>query len=220
MAGGTTSGNLIVETAHAIEAMIVAGEYVSGDKLTEKALVERLGVSRGTVREALRKLESAGLLEIHDNRGAYVRAHTFKEVLEIFDLRCELTGYAARQLAESGDPHTIALLDRLMAEMTATVEANDGKAYYAQNLAFHDALMQGSGNERAALLYSSLVREAHLHRNMQFSTPGALQRSHREHKAIVDAIHDGNSKLAESVARAHVSNGKMRFIASFGFKSG
>lgn len=212
-------GNLIVETALAIEAMIVSGDFVSGDKLTEKTLIERLGVSRGTVREALRKLESAGLLEIHDNRGAYVRAHSFKEVLEIFDLRCELTGYAARLLAENGDPEALRELDALMLAMDEVVQANDSKTYYAQNLKFHDALMSGSGNQRAAALYASLVREAHLHRNMQFSTPAALLRSHREHRAIVDALHEGNAKLAEAVARAHVNNGKMRFIASFGFKA-
>jgi DNA-binding GntR family transcriptional regulator len=214
----STGGNLISDTAHAIEALIVNGEYSSGDKLTEKALVERLGVSRGTVREALRKLESAGLLDIHGNRGAYVRTHSIREVLEIFDLRCELTGYAARLLADLGEAEPISELERLLEEMEETVRSGDGKQYYTQNLAFHDALMRGSGNKRAADLYASLVREAHLHRPMQFSSPPALQRSHREHRQILDAVREGNAKQAEAIARAHVLNGKMRFISSFGGK--
>lgn len=200
--------------------MIIAGDYLSGDKLTEKSLVERLGVSRGTVREALRKLESAGLLEIHDNRGAYVRSHSLKEVLEIFDLRCELTGYAARNLAENGDAETLAALEKLVADMELTVQNNDSKSYYVQNLQFHDLLMRGSGNNRAVALYAAMVRESHLHRNTQFATLAAMMRSQREHRAIFEAVREGNAKQAETVARTHVANGKMRFISSFGLKTG
>lgn len=214
----STAGNLIAEAAQAIEAMIISGQFVSGDKLTEKSLVERLGVSRGTVREALRKLESAGLLEIHDNRGAFVRTHSFKEVLEIFDLRAELTGYATRLLAENGERETLEELQQLVDSMDGTVEKGDLPEYYDLNLKFHETLMRGGGNKRAVVLYGSLVREAHLHRTMQLSTPASLLRSQREHKAILSAIKDGNVRQAESLARAHVLDGKMRYIASFGFK--
>lgn len=209
-------GNLIAEIAHAVEMMIVDGELAGGDKLSEKSLVERFGVSRGTAREALRKLESFGLIDIRDNRGASVRRHSLKEVLDIFDLRCELTAYAARQVAEHGEPATIAALENLVAAMEDTLRRDDNKAYYLQNMAFHETLMEGSGNSRACALYAALVREAHLHRPMQLSTAAAMQRSHREHGAILDALRQGNARQAEQLARTHVANGKMRYIAAYG----
>src|SRR5207237_5672406 len=73
-----------------IERAILAGEYQPGSKLIEATLAERMGVSRGPVREAFRMLEEAGLVRNEKNRGVFVRAIAIEEALEIYDLRAVL----------------------------------------------------------------------------------------------------------------------------------
>jgi DNA-binding GntR family transcriptional regulator len=212
----TKAGHLSEDVAKKIEMLIVDGRFGSGDKLTEKALMAQFAVSRGTVREALRRLEGDGLVSIKENRGAFVRTHSLKEALDMYDLRCELTAYAARLVATVGTAETVERLEALVARMKGVAAAGDCGTYYMLNLEFHDTLMKGSGNQRAVQIYDQLVREAHLHRPMQLTTSAALWRSQEEHGEIVEAIREGDAKRADAAARAHVTNGKLRFVSGFG----
>src|SRR5512145_3028070 len=83
-----------------IERMILAGEIGPGAKLTEAWLSERLGVSRGPIREAFRMLEEAGLVRQEKNRGVFVRDIPLEEALEIYDLRAAMDELVGRRLAE------------------------------------------------------------------------------------------------------------------------
>ena len=83
----------------AIERLIHSGDLAPGDKLTEMALAERLGVSRGPVREAFRVLEEAGLVQLEKNRGVFVREVSLHEALEIFDMRAMMEAHVGATLA-------------------------------------------------------------------------------------------------------------------------
>src|SRR5580693_8188092 len=89
-------GSLAVFVERAVAHWIFKGELSAGQKLTEQDIAERLGVSRGPVREALRALADAGLLQIEQNRGAYVRKIDFEEAVEIHDVYSALEELAAR----------------------------------------------------------------------------------------------------------------------------
>jgi DNA-binding GntR family transcriptional regulator len=82
-----------------IERAILAGEYEPGSKLIEATLAEKMGVSRGPVREAFRMLEEAGLVRTEKNRGVFVRDIPIDEAVEIFDLRAAMDELVGRQLA-------------------------------------------------------------------------------------------------------------------------
>jgi len=87
-----------------IERAILVGEYEPGCKLIEAALAEKMGVSRGPVREAFRMLEEAGLVRNEKNRGVFVRDIPIEEAIEIFDLRAAMDELVGRQLARNISP--------------------------------------------------------------------------------------------------------------------
>ena len=95
------SSSLTTLVQQEIERAILVGEFTPGTKLTEAAIADRLGVSRGPVREAFRMLEEAGLLRNEKNRGVFVRDIPIDEAVEIFDLRAAMDELVGRQLARS-----------------------------------------------------------------------------------------------------------------------
>jgi len=90
-----------------IERMILDGEIGPGSKLTEAWLSERLGVSRGPIREAFRMLEESGLVRQEKNRGVFVRDIPLEEALEIYDLRAAMDELVGRRLAETITPEQL-----------------------------------------------------------------------------------------------------------------
>ena len=98
------SSSLTTVVQQEIERAILAGEYEPGAKLIEATLADKMGVSRGPVREAFRMLEEAGLLRNEKNRGVFVRAIPIEEAMEIFDLRAAMDQMVGRQLAASITP--------------------------------------------------------------------------------------------------------------------
>src|SRR5262249_59888389 len=90
-----------VDVERAVAQWILTGELSGGKKRTEQEVAARLGVSRGPVREALRALAEAGLLQIEPNRGAFVRKVDFKEAIEIHDVYSALEELAARSATRS-----------------------------------------------------------------------------------------------------------------------
>lgn len=147
-----------------VERLILTGELAPGERINEQHLAARLRVSRGPVREALRGLEKARLVEAKVNRGVYVRELSVEQALEISEMRGLLTGYACARLAASSTAEQRARLAQLIETMAAAIAAGDAPAYYEHNLAFHDALMDYAGNARAKEMYDALVKESHLSR--------------------------------------------------------
>jgi DNA-binding GntR family transcriptional regulator len=94
------SNSLASVVQQEIERAILAGEYAPGSKLLEAALAEKMGVSRGPVREAFRVLDEAGLVRTEKNRGVFVRDIPIDEAIEIFDLRAAMDEWVGRRLAE------------------------------------------------------------------------------------------------------------------------
>src|SRR3954466_13793615 len=93
------SSSLTSVVQQEIERAILQGEYEPGSKLIEASLAEKMGVSRGPVREAFRMLEEAGLVRNEKNRGVFVRDIPIEEAVEIFDLRAAMDDLVGRQLA-------------------------------------------------------------------------------------------------------------------------
>ncbi|OYU93016.1 MAG: phosphonate utilization associated transcriptional regulator, partial [Burkholderiales bacterium PBB5] len=133
-----------------IERLILAGELPPGAKLTEAMLAQRLGVSRGPIREAFRMLEESGLVQLEKNRGVFVRSIPLDEAMEIYDLRAMVDEAVGRQLAERITPEQLKVLRGLVDQMERLVKAgattSASAAYHRLNLAFHDTLVAMAGN--------------------------------------------------------------------------
>jgi DNA-binding GntR family transcriptional regulator len=198
----------------ALAQWILTGELSAGQKLTEQEVAARLGVSRGPVREALRALAAAGLLQIEPNRGAFVRKVDLNEAIEIHDIYSALEELAARSAARSLTGAQLEELKELVEAMDAAAEAEDLDRYYTLNLSFHRRLVEISGNRRLLGIYSRLLNELHLFRRFGLMQRGQMQRSNHEHHQILEKLAIGDPEGAAEAMRRHTSERRRQMLAS------
>src|SRR5437667_10993387 len=125
-----------------LERMILAGEIAVGAKLNEVALAERLGVSRGPVREAFRALEESGLVHLEKNRGVFVRQISVEEADEIYEVRAALDEWVGRRLAQTATAGQLKELKAIVERMDRAAAKNELDAWHVLNLEFHDRLVE------------------------------------------------------------------------------
>lgn len=206
------SASLSSAAQHEIERMILEGEISPGSKLTEAWLSERLGVSRGPIREAFRMLEEAGLVRQEKNRGVFVRDIPLDEALEIFDLRAAMDELVGRRLAETITAEQMKAVKGLVDRMEAAARAADGDEYHLLNLQFHDTLVAFTGNRKLAAVYRKLVKELALFRRRNLLDQTVLPHSAAEHRAILKAIGSGSAEQAGRAMYEHVMESKERAL--------
>lgn len=207
----------LTSVVHAeIERQILAGELAPGAKLTEAMLAERLGVSRGPIREAFRILEEAGLVRLEKNRGVFVRSIPLQEAMEIYDLRAMVDESVGRQLAERITPEQLKELRTMVEQMERLVKDGHNTSasdpYHLMNLAFHDRLVEFAGNRKLIELYRRLVKELSLFRRVNLADGQQIPVSVQEHRAILRAIAAGDAEGAGRALRAHVLESKERTL--------
>jgi DNA-binding GntR family transcriptional regulator len=193
---------------HELQDAIVRGELAPGSKITEPGLSKAYGISRGPLREAMRRLEAHRLIERVPHVGARVVKLSMKELLELFDVREALESMAARLAAEHMTREEIAGLREVLALHECQADLKSGEAYYQRegDLDFHYRIVLGSHNRMLmTMLCDDLYYLVRLYRT-QFSASGTRpQRAFVEHHRIVDAIEAGDAELAELLMRRHVS---------------
>ncbi|MBC5768166.1 phosphonate utilization associated transcriptional regulator [Ramlibacter sp. GTP1] len=206
------SSSLTTVVQQEIERAILAGEYPPGSKLIEQTLAEKMGVSRGPVREACRMLEEAGLLRNEKNRGVFVRDIPIEEAVEIFDLRAAMDELVGRRLAENIKPAQLKEIRELVDSMEKAVKAEDARNYHLLNLRFHDRLVEMAGNSKLTTIYRKLIKELSLFRRLNLADGWLMPISAGEHRAIVKAIASGDAEAAGRAMFDHVMESKERTI--------
>jgi len=196
-----------------LESYILSGQLLAGERINEAVLARELGVSRGPIREAARLLASQGLVEFVANKGAFVRQISREELLDIYELRSVLTGYAcglAARHAQGDAPH----LERLHEQMSDAAGAGDSARYYQLNLKFHEQLVHLARSSRLSAMLDGLVKEQHLFRQASLTRHPDMAQSNAEHRGLVDAIVAGDAAEARRLGEAHVRAGRERFEAA------
>jgi phosphonate utilization transcriptional regulator len=195
-----------------VERAILAGEHAPGSKLIEAALAQKMGVSRGPIREAFRMLEEAGLVRTEKNRGVFVRDIPMDEAVEIFDLRAAMDELVGRQLAEKITTAQLKEVRALVDAMEQAVKAKDAYNYHLLNLKFHDRLVEMAGNRKLTAIYRKLIKELSLFRRLNLADGWLLPISAGEHRQIVKAIASGDPDAAGKAMFQHVMDSKRRTI--------
>ncbi|WP_400164446.1 GntR family transcriptional regulator [Brevibacillus sp. TJ4] len=194
------------QVTNVLRKAIVTGEFKLGEKLSETALAQKLGVSRTPVREALKQLQQEGLVEIIPRVGTCVMKPTEKEIYELFKLKESLEGLAAGLMAERGEIPELAELVKAMESMEEAVGRRDMDGYVEANDRFHDAILRGSGNSKLMYHFNLLINQLP-YRKFVYTTldqPQRLEKSVDEHRRIVEAIQSRNPSVAEQIMREHV----------------
>ncbi|WP_295433611.1 GntR family transcriptional regulator [uncultured Thiodictyon sp.] len=186
---------------------IVEGEFAPGSKISEPELAARLGISRGPLREAMRRLESTNLVERRPNLGARVITLSSEQLLEIYLIREALEGLAARLAAERMSAAGIADLKGLLAQHRAEIARESWQAYFQKegDLDFHYRIVQGSGNQRLiGILCDDLYHLARMYRCKFGMVSDRARDALKEHELILDAIAERDGELAELMMRRHI----------------
>jgi len=197
---------LATEIARHLREAIIKGELAPGERVNESKLTRDLALSRSPVREAIRILESEGLLTLEPHRGAHVRPLGDDDLQEIFDVRLMIESHGLRR-----DPHritaeVIAPLRVAVDEARAALAANVFEVWHQASLRFHDGLVALAGNRQLTRLHEELKISL---RRYQISVIGLLgqpERSHAEHEAILDALEHGKLEQGAALVAAHITN--------------
>lgn len=197
---------------HEIERMILSGELKPGQRLNEKAVADKLSVSRGPVREACRALAELGLVYLIPQRGVFIQQVTRDDAIEVYDLRAGLTALSASLLAPMLTKDIETQLDAYVEEMQEAAEKGDFARFDPLNLEFHDYIVRSTGNSRLTKLYRGFVKEFHLFRVHGLVQRGALLESNIEHREIVNALKSRSVNLSYETSFSHVSKGKGRML--------
>ncbi|MCG7206589.1 GntR family transcriptional regulator [Streptomyces arenae] len=195
---------------------IIKGEIEPGAPLSELALADEFGVSRTPVREALKQLQTEGLVEIRPRVGTFVTTPSRREITELFEMKELLEGAAARLLAQRGRVAEIDALERNLREADEAVEADDRERYAALVLEFHDLLIAGSDNSKLEAHYRMLMNQLAYSRlvNTSLSQPGRPTQSDREHHTVLELILAKDGDSAERVMREHVRASRSALLAA------
>lgn len=181
---------------------IDVGVYKPGDRLVESELADRFGMSRTPIREALQRLETQSLLE-RDGRSLIVASLNHNQLAELYVVRCELEGLAARLAAKHATDEEIRVLRAMVEEDKALLD--NPKALSRANRRFHKQVHLASHNSFLVQQLDLVHRSMALMATTSLAIEGRGQRAQEEHTAIVEAIaaHDGNA--AYEALKSHIS---------------
>jgi DNA-binding GntR family transcriptional regulator len=194
---------------------IVLGTFAPGIKLSEPRLAAQYGVSRGPLREAIRRLEERKLVTRAPRQGVRVVVPSPNDALELFTIREVLEGLAARQAAENATDAEIDELRAMLARHREALSKPDAMVYWqaTANSDFHFMIVRVGRNQHLFDLlcgeYYTLFR---LYRMQHRIVPGRAQRALSEHERIVEAIADRDAELAEMLMRRHIASARSGLI--------
>ncbi|NLP16053.1 MAG: GntR family transcriptional regulator [Clostridiales bacterium] len=189
-----------------IRDRILSGDYHENEELKENTIATELGVSRTPVREALRKLELEGLVNIIPNKGAYVTGITKKDIHDIYMIRSYLEGLCAKLACENITNAQIEALEEILYLTDFHARRSHFDQIVELDNKFHDLLYKASGSKILNHVLSDFHQYVERVRKITLSRPYRAEKSSKEHAAIVEALKKRDEQLAETLAHVHMMN--------------
>lgn len=205
-----------------IRTAIVEGRYSPGARLVEQRIAEEFDLSRTPVREALRTLEAEGLVRIEPHRGATVRTLSVPEVVDLYDLRARLEGYAAELAAQRRDDDDLATIDRgIEAFAAATTQRHTdplerARALDSANKVIHGAVVAAARHRQLGQLLTRTVDVSLVFLAFRTFSPEQTRQSHEFHQLIRSAIAAREPGRAAALMAEHILQGRDVLLAEIG----
>ncbi|CAN7440244.1 GntR family transcriptional regulator [Rhizobium sp. LjRoot30] len=201
-----TAAPLRHSVTESIRNSIAAGIYKAGDRLTERDLCEMTGVSRTAVREALRQLESEGMIYVLPHRGPIVAGVTPEQAEGIYQVRMELEGLASELFAQRATPADHKALRKAFKKMKDSSTSTDSIVRLKAKNEFYDCLISGAYNEALGQTLSMLNSRIMVLRATSLQAPGRTVQSMEELSELVELLVARKDAEARKAAIKHVSN--------------
>ena len=186
-----------------VRDLILSQAYLPGSKLNVEQLCRNLGVSRTPVWDAMRRLETEGLVSTVPRHGVFVLNYAVEKVRDLFAVRGALEGLAARQAATELDPQHRTALEATMRELEDAARDKDLERYSRVAIEFHDRVRAAARNQVLGRLLDNVYAQILVLRLRSLHLPERLDSSVAEHSAIFAAIASGDAERAETLSRAH-----------------
>src|SRR5918996_1605212 len=177
-----------------IRNAIAAGLFKAGERLPERDLCAMTGVSRTLVREALRQLESEGLIHVLAHRGPIVARVTPEQAEGVYQVRMELEGLASQLFAERAGEAQRKALEAAFEEVKKSYEFNEAIVRLNAKNRFYECLVEGSGNEALGITLRMLNSRVTLLRATSLKAPGRMGASLAELQELMDALMAGDGR--------------------------
>jgi DNA-binding GntR family transcriptional regulator len=188
---------------------IIEGRLAPGARLIERELTGMMRVSRTVIREALRQLESEGLIAIIPNKGPVVRALTLAEAKDLYQIRAVLEGLAARLFTDNADEARVKKLVQTLEVVATAYDSGNAQQVLETKNRFYDVLFEGAGSETLSSMLGTLHARIWRWRALGLSHPErSAQRSKesiRNLRAMLAAIKKRDTDAAERVTREEAS---------------
>ena len=203
-------------TYQALRSALLDGDYLPGERIYEGAIAKALGVSRIPVREAIRRLQQDGLLDVRPHYGIYVATIPSAEIEDIYRIRGVLEATAAALAAERMTKAEIAELGTIVdAQRKAALSADSlprEPVSAVQADRFHHAIHVGAQSPRLLTLLEQLYAQVTHFRNLTLRLPGRAAASAQGHAAVFEAIAKRDADAAEHVMRLHIDDARQALV--------
>ncbi|MEC9491745.1 GntR family transcriptional regulator [Flexistipes sp.] len=195
--------------ADRLRSDIIKGTYKDGERLVEPKLAEMLGISRTPIREALRQLENEGFVEIVPRKGAVVKELTLKDIDDLYAIKANLEGLAAKQTTENISEKDIEKLKSINEKFyrISSGKTNIIEEYLKYNLDFHNMFIVLSKNHKLIEILKGLDKNFQRLKSILVSKSDRAEEARIEHEEIIKAFATKDPDLAEKTVRWHIENG-------------
>ena len=201
-------------TLDAIRDGILHGNYAEGEPLRQDALADELGVSRIPIREALRQLETEGLVTFNPHRGAIVSSLSLEEIEEVFDLRATIETDLLRRAMPRLTTYQLDQADDVLDRYAVALRTSDVSKWGELNWQFHASLYAPAERPITMSIVQRLHQQADRYLRMQLALTHGETRANDEHRAIAAAARAHDTKRACQLVRDHI-NGAGRSLIMF-----
>jgi DNA-binding GntR family transcriptional regulator len=196
--------SLVNQAYKELKRIILEYRVPLGGKLNEGELAAALGISRTPVREAINRLEKEGLVQIFPQRGAFVVRFSEKDVFELFLIRENLEGLAARLAAERINEENLVKLESCIQGFQEPFTEKDVQRYAKEDFRFHQTIVAVSDAQRLIKMISTLYDHIRIFRLTTLGLSSRMKTSLAEHRLLIEAFQRRDSEQAEQMMRQHI----------------
>jgi DNA-binding GntR family transcriptional regulator len=191
---------------------IIMGELKPGERLMEVQLAEKMGVSRTPVREAIRKLELEGFVNMIPRKGAHVARLSIKDIMDVLEVRASLDGLATALAAERITDEELRELKYVLNQFESYVEKDNLQNIVKKDVEFHDIIYHASKNDKLIQIVNNLREQVYRFRVIYLKDFSSTKEVIKEHIEIFDALIEKDSNAAGEAAKSHIKNQEMMIL--------
>ncbi len=185
---------------------ILKGELAPGERLMEKQLAEKMGVSRTPIREAIRKLELEGLVIMVPRKGAEVAMITEQDIKDVLEVRAALESLAVKLAIKHMKKEDVNELLAINDAFIGAAKRNDAETVIKKDVEFHDKIYEATNNHKLASIIINLQEQIYRFRVEYVRQMDDFSSLVEEHESIVEAIVNKNIDIAQDIATKHIEN--------------